>query len=317
MTISIFEHSIISDFSNLHPEAWLEIGFQQEFRIHQKEQMEQNIPRFGMLPIDYADDNYKNLPIECSIHDIIIPLYQSEALSIHFHSNFMSERKSEYPFAIKVDLEGINAISGQGAISDLCRLPKNYFTTLEQNELSGFIDNNKFNQFIAAPLAYIQSNKNRLQQAMNIYSIFIEVIPLKFERFDKCHPAVNQEDYLARLNRECTFDDPKFSDVSNHDKDINFIEEQNQEEDDDDDDDEVENDINELIDYEKFFISDWERKLSKRYTIHIINTCFWNQYLSNKLTFHEPIKYKDYKHFDIPWHDHYNEAYSYSIGNNI
>ena len=301
MNSRLFEHSIVTSFPDLHPEANLEIGFQLNLRRDVNDLNDNHLPGFGWLPVAYVGDYYKDVPIECSPDDMILPLYQSEAMSIYFNSNFIKEHNNGYPFAIKIDFENFNAINGRKVTNSLNDNPKNYITNLEQSVFESYIEENNFHQFIAPPLGLITSENSFFQKNINNYSIYIQIVPLKQELFNVNFPVLNNVSENNTENEICAIEEiiPLIvQDEQDSEELVYGVNDENIKEDEND-----------------YVSSDWDNKLSKKLTIHVINTHFWQNYLADKLIPREPIKYKHYKYFDISWLEQYNEEYSFTIGN--
>lgn len=288
MTVKLFEHSIISSFPDFHPEANLEIGFQRNFRIQNDRNDFEELPGMGWFPIEYAGDHLDHIPENWSKNDIVIPMYQSEALSIHFHSQFIEDRNTEYPFAVQLTINRVDAISGDNYKDSLINQPKNFFIVTDINRIDGTYENDSFQQFVAIPNSY---NNNQFLKNISYYTLEINIFPLIKDKFDNNYPCANR----------------KLDDVSEEECTLHVLEEALQLLEDND----IDISSNEILEEENleediFNISEWNMENSKKLIVHIINSYGWKQ-ISKKDLLHAPLKSNHYQYFGLSWQNIYNE----------
>ena len=76
-------------------------------------------------------------------------MYQAEALWVSFSSNYISDRRTPYPFAVKVATGKICAVSGQTWVNGLRARPQDYLVTPGQPWLDGYcVAKNAIRQFV-------------------------------------------------------------------------------------------------------------------------------------------------------------------------
>jgi hypothetical protein len=126
--------------------ATLEVQFQRTLRIPDDGKIYPLPAGLGCFPLRHIDDfNGTVPPTWLERGGVLMPMYQSEALWIHFATS--------YPFAIKVAAGKINAVTGETWADGLSRPPQNYLVTPGQPWLDGFVvRKGVIRQFVAMPL---------------------------------------------------------------------------------------------------------------------------------------------------------------------
>jgi hypothetical protein len=93
-------------FPEVHADAACTIEFQRTLRIPDDNRTHRLPPGLGRFPLAHVDDHTARLP--ASWHKrggVFLPMHQSEALWIRFHSR--------YPFGVKIAAGKINAVTGK------------------------------------------------------------------------------------------------------------------------------------------------------------------------------------------------------------
>ncbi|KAF7882886.1 hypothetical protein EAF00_011375 [Botryotinia globosa] len=170
----------------------LDISFRRTIRVPESGNRLKVPPDLGPFPI-YPVDGYKDKFDQsiCTKDGVFIPVYQREAMWIHFESNGF--------FAVKVIVDGVNAVSGELSTEslsvDLRRIALLYEKssiqdyilagTLGQRCLDGVkIKGDKIMQFVAAPTpnqTVISSIKSSIKATDGIRGIRFEIVPLELD----------------------------------------------------------------------------------------------------------------------------------------
>ncbi len=124
------------------------LQFQRTLRIPDDGHIYPLPPGLGAFPICKVDDYPNDVPTSWLKHGgVFIPMYQSEALWMNFHS------RSHKPNALKVAVGKINAVSGKPWQQKLLKSEADYLVVPPQPWLDGINAGNGFiKQFVAMPL---------------------------------------------------------------------------------------------------------------------------------------------------------------------
>jgi hypothetical protein len=125
------------------------ITFKRTLRIPDDGTAHKAPPNFGAFPIYRVADHAKSLPAQWQ-HDsgVFIPMYQREALYIRFENSAPWQ-----PYAVKVAIGGINAVSGEPQSNKLRAEPQDYLVCPPQLWLDGiYTQRGMVRQFLAMPL---------------------------------------------------------------------------------------------------------------------------------------------------------------------
>ena len=133
-------------FPGVHPDAALAIDFQRTLRIPDDNRAYDLPPGLGRFPLCRVDDYPDNLPSRWQQHGgVFLPMYQAEAMWIHFHG--------EYPMAVKIAAGKINAVTGKAWKEEFSEEMQDYLTVPGQPWLDGFcVEKGLIRQFVAMPL---------------------------------------------------------------------------------------------------------------------------------------------------------------------
>src|SRR5262245_44732071 len=114
-------------FPSVHPSAHLSIGCLRTLRIPDDDRTHHLPPGRGRSTLRHVDDCPRALPARWLEHGgVMLPMYQAEAMWIHFRCGQDDERGVRYPFAVRVAAGKINAVTGQQWTSRLHEDPQDY-----------------------------------------------------------------------------------------------------------------------------------------------------------------------------------------------
>jgi hypothetical protein len=110
----------------------------------------------------------------------MLPMYQSEAMWLHFAS------PRGYPFAVKVATGKINAVTGEGWRDGLNRGPQDYLPVPEQPWLDGYcVEKGFIRQFVAMPLGAGYSAEEQVTGTAEHGGVQVSVVPLQREAYER------------------------------------------------------------------------------------------------------------------------------------
>jgi hypothetical protein len=110
----------------------------------------------------------------------MLPMYQAEALWIHFRS------PTGYPFAVKVATGKINAVTGESWRDGLNRGPQDYVAVPGQPWLDGYVVEKGFiRQFVAMPLGAGYTAEEQVTGAAEHGGLQVMAFPLKREAWER------------------------------------------------------------------------------------------------------------------------------------
>ena len=205
--IELRHDRLMFSFSDIHPEAKLTIDFQRTLRIPDDGKEYYLPPGLGRFPLNHLDDYAKSIPSKWLEHGgVMLPMYQSEALWISFRTEHIWDRRTGYPFAIKVATGKINAISGDGWTEGLQRRPQNYMVSNRQPWIDGYcVEKGVIQQFVAMPLGSSYSTEEQITGEAEYGGIQIVVYPMKRGLFENRFPKIKHD--LAKFRRLHSLDE--------------------------------------------------------------------------------------------------------------
>jgi len=188
--IELKNDQLVFSFPDVHPNAVLRIDFQRTFRIPDDGRDYPLPPGFGRFPMRHVDDFHHRVPEKWIRHGgVMLPMYQSEAMWIHFHPCRVADRWAVYPFAIKVATGKIDAISGASWSERLRQDPQNYVVAPEQPWLDGYcVEKGVIRQFVAMPLGAGYTAEEQLTGEAEHGGLQLMVFPMKREVFERRFP---------------------------------------------------------------------------------------------------------------------------------
>ncbi len=192
--IELKNSTLVFSFPEVHKEAQLGIDFQRTLRIPDDDNSYPLPPGLGSFPLRHVDDYAEKVPARWLQHGgVMLPMYQSEAMWLHFRPNDPFDRQSAYPFAIMVAAGKINAATGDEWNDKLERDPQNYMVAPDQPWLDGFcVEQGFIRQFVAMPLGAGYSAEEQLTGKAEFGGVQIKVFPMKAEEYDRRYPKIDR-----------------------------------------------------------------------------------------------------------------------------
>ena len=178
--IELKKDDLVFTFPDVHEEANLRISFQRTLRIPDDDNTYPLPPGLGAFPLRHVDDFQAGVPGKwLKRGGVLLPMYQSEAMWLNFHSI--------YPFAIKIAAGKINAVSGEDWEDDgLNADTQDYVVVPGQPWLDGYcVDKGHIRQFVAMPLGSGYSAEEQITGSAEHGGIQIVAYPIKPEVFER------------------------------------------------------------------------------------------------------------------------------------
>lgn len=298
--IEIEGNNLVFSFKNVHENAKLNLTFQRTLRIPDDEREYHLPPGLGTFPIVHVDDYEQNVPEKWIKHGgVMLPMYQSEAMWIHFQGYHEPGRRSAYPFAIKICTGKINAVTGEQYQSGLKKSPQDYVVSPKQPWLDGYcIKEGVIRQFVAMALGEGYTAEEQITGEAEHGGLQITVYPMKASRYDSLFPKGEYS-----LSRDQSFDTgswgampalsmaaPVAACAPMQVKEMGLA---------------PGGKMKQQIYSDDFKLDDWDLENSSRCFVHITNSVTWAE-ITGKLPPHLPPSAKDYTYAGLPWFDYYD-----------
>src|SRR5262245_20512854 len=185
--LELKRYQLVFSFPEIHPRAKLTIEFQRTLRIPDDGRSYPLPPGLGRFPVRHVDDFAQALPPHWLEHGgVMLPMYQSEALWLRFHTTYLPEHQTAYPFAIKVAAGKINAVTGQLWSAGLCQQPQDYLVAPTQPWLDGYcVEKGYVRQFVAMPLGAGYTAEEQLTGEAEHGGMQLLVHPMRRDAFER------------------------------------------------------------------------------------------------------------------------------------
>jgi len=142
--IEFRKDGLVFSFPEVHPEARCSIIFQRTLRVPEDNGNYPVPPGLGRFPLERVDDHRDGVPVSWAKGGAFLPMYQSEALMVIF--------VGWYPFAIKVSVGGVNAVTGKKMQDERYWRPQDYVVFPRSPWMEWFcVGNGRARQFVAMP----------------------------------------------------------------------------------------------------------------------------------------------------------------------
>lgn len=290
-TIGELMARICQEAAHLHNRhgALASISFQRTLRIPDDGNVHFLPAGLGKFPLRHVDDYQDALP-ESWVNrgGVMMPMYQSEALWIHFNSS--------YPCAVKIGSGKINAVTGEAWSAGLQSTPQDYVVIPGQPWLDGFaVAKGVIRQFVAMPLGDGYSVEEQVSGRAEVGGIQIQVIPMKAQAYfeksvvgrlpkhlsDLVHYLV--QPFLARETYDL---------CCCHSADMGLG---------------AGGQMRQEIYEDPHPFQDWDTEAAPaRCFVHLCNALQWREITGTNPP-HPPLSAKEYQRHRIPWFDYYRD----------
>ncbi|MBI5168134.1 MAG: hypothetical protein HZA61_01460 [Candidatus Eisenbacteria bacterium] len=266
--IRLAHNALEFSFPKVHPDARMSIAFQRTLRIPDDDQVYSLPPGLGQFPLRRVDDFATSVPPSwLKRGGVMLPMYQSEALWISFHST--------HPFAVQVGAGMIDAITGEPWQRELRKEAQNYVVLPAQPWLDGFcVRKGVIRQFVAMPLGDGYTAEEQLTGEARFGGLQLRVCPLRPELYENTSELCAEDG--RRLLQCCAAMGLAPGGQMNQ---------------------EIYKDARQL--------TDWDESRSQRCFVHFTNSLVWRQ-LTGENPPTVPFTAKEYSDQGLPWFDYYD-----------
>ncbi len=293
--IELKKDSLCFTFPEIHPDAKLYIDFQRTLRIPDDGNNHPLPPGLGKFPLRHVDDFGDSAPANWIQHGgVMLPMYQSEAMWLNFHSAFISEHGTNYPFAVRIAAGKIDALTGEQWTNGIHGIPQDYLVVPEQPWLDGFcVEKGIIRQFVAMPLGEGYTAEEQITGSAEHGGLQIIVYPMKRSAFERRFPKRDQ--LMERgVPDACICPSMMSSEMGLAPG----------------------GKMRQEVYEDPFDFKDWDRKAFSRCFVHISNSLIWRAITSEQPPTMPPTA-REYTRAGMPWFDYYSEGSEAIEGSDI
>jgi hypothetical protein len=176
--IEFKKDGLLFSFPEVHPEAKCSIVFQRTLRVPRDGGRYPVPPGLGRFPLERIDSYSGAVPDSWERSGVFLPMYQSEALLVIFIG--------WYPFALRVTVGGMNAITGRRVRDERLWRPQDYVVFPKRPWMEWFcVGNGRARQFLAMPLQENQVLPKAQNHLKEEGGIAITAHPMRAESYRK------------------------------------------------------------------------------------------------------------------------------------
>jgi len=287
--IELKSNHLVVSFPELPMHPQVGIDFQRTLRIPDDGKNYPLPPGLGSFPLRHIDDYGRRMPAAwLKRGGVLLPMWQSEALWLNFHSNFIADRRTSYPFAVKVATGKISAITGDPWQRGLSRSPQDYLVVPKQPWLDGYcVEKGVIRQFVAMPTGEGYSVEEQLTGKAEFGGIQVEIFPMRSDVFERRFPIVKRLPEARRFMASmpamagaCLCEEPGMGLAPG-------------------------GRMRQEIYQDPYSIHDWDEEHSSRCFIHLVNSATW-QAITGEAPPSTPLSASDYARAGYPWFDYYD-----------
>jgi len=286
--IELKHNTLVFSFPEIHPKAKISIEFQRTLRIPDDKNTYPLPPGLGTFPLKHVDD-YSVPPKWFEHGGVMLPMFQSEAMWINFRTEYIADRNTDYPFAIKVATGKIDALTGNSWKNSLSKNPQDYMISTEQPWLDGYcVEKDLIRQFVAMPLDQGYTAEEQITDAADYGGLQIIVYPMKRDVFDKRFPIIERNQQVKSgpimystsfVAESCASFDMGLAPGGK---------------------------IHQEIYEDPFDFNDWDQGTKNRCFVHIANSLLWEA-VTGKRPPTKPFSAKEYTDSGLPWFEYYDD----------
>ncbi len=286
--IELKHNELVFSFKDVHPSAILRIEFQRTLRIPDDDNDYPLPPGLGRFPVRHVDDFAANVPQSWMEHGgIMLPMYQAEALWLNFGAEYMMDRFSAYPFAVKIATGKVNAVSGNAWSNGVHRQPQDYVVAPKQPWLDGYcVEKGIIRQFVAMPLGAGYTAEEQITGKAEHGGLQIVAYPMKREVFERRFPVRRDSGirFSQRANMAycCCEPSPQMGLAPG-------------------------GRMRQEIYDDPYDLNDWDLEHGSRCFVHIANSMVWRQVTGENPPTTPPTS-KEYTAAGLPWFEWYDDT---------
>ena len=265
-------------FPEVHKHAVLDVEFQRTLRIPDDGRHYPLPAGLGQFPLRHVDD-FEDVPAMWRRHGgVMLPMYQSEAMWLNFSSTY------GYPFALRVAAGKIDAVAGGEWSEGLQRQEQNYLVVPSQPWLDGFcVEKGTIRQFVAMPLGAGYTAEEQITGMAEHGGLQLQAYPLKAEAWERMQKAWRRETRSHRASM-LRVGSPMAPDMGLAPGGR----------------------MRQEIYEDDFEWEDWDRSVSSRCFVHLVNSLVWRAMTGKKPPTTPPTS-KEYKRAGVQWFDYIDD----------
>ncbi len=285
--IELKNDHLVFSFPEVHEDATLAIDFQRTLRIPDDGQTHHLPPGLGSFPLRHVDDFAAQVPSDwLQRGGVMLPMYQSEALWIHFAGGGVFHSSSGYPFAVKIATGKINAVTGDAWKPELTKKPQDYVVSPKQPWIDGYcVEKGTIRQFVAMPLGAGYTAEEQLTGEAEHGGLQLLVYPMKREAYERMVAK-------RKRRRSRVPDDGVFSVACLSAPDMGLA---------------PGGRMRQEIYDDPYRFEDWDTEHASRCFVHIANSMVWEA-ISGSLPPSPPPTASHYTNAGLPWFEYYGEG---------
>lgn len=279
--VTLEQDKLIFHYPDVHRRARLELSFQRTLRVPDDGRDYPLPAGLGRFPLRHVEDYADRLPAEVRRRGgVLLPLYQAEALWIHF--------RTRWPMAIQVGTGKICAVTGGTWTDELTRRPQqNYATAPDQPWLDGYaVEKGQVRQFVAMPLGSGVTVEEQKTGRAEWGGIQLQCFPLRREQWERERATRRRRVDMLSLEAKAAIEEPMAVCSSMGIAPGGRIQQ------------EIYEDGRPL--------AHWDRRFPLRVFVHLLNSRDWCR-VTGEAPPPTPITEETYRARGIPWFDHYRE----------
>lgn len=268
--ITLDNDRLVFHLPEVHPKARFFLSFQRTLRIPDDGRNYPLPPGLGRFPLRHRDDYADRVPRTWSARGgVIMPMYQSEAMWIHFGG--------DYPFAVKIATGKINAVTGEDWSLGINRDPQDYVVVTEQSWLDGYcVESGIIRQFVAMPLGKGYTAEDQITGDGRQGGVQLIAYPMKAEAYNN-----TLKDWSDQSMVECCCVDDSMGLAPG-------------------------GRMKQKIYNDPFSFDKWDLRHSSRCFVTIVNSIAW-QAITRENPPHLPPSAKVYSNAGLPWFEFYGD----------
>jgi hypothetical protein len=276
--IEIKDSSLVFSFPEVHPKARLSVTFMRTLRIPDDGKDYPLPAGLDRFPLCHVDDFGLQIPTAWRERGgVMFPMYQSEALWLHF--------RGYYPFALKVAAGKINAVSGEAWRAGLNREPQDYVVTPDQPWLDGYaVEKGIIRQFVAEPLGQGITAEEQITGKGEFGGIQLAAFPMKRAAYERYFPPEPPSEVCYSMrDRPMFMASPSMGLAAGGRMRQEIMED----------------------DYQ---LEDWDTENTSRCFVHLCNSMVWRQITGTEPPT-VPLTAREYAKARLPWFEYYDDTH--------
>jgi hypothetical protein len=281
--ITLEHDRLVFRFPEVHEDAVCTIDFQRTLRIPDDGRDYPLPPGLGSFPLRHLDDHAARLPaVWLKRGGVMLPMYQAEAMWVHFHTNGGWGDDDGYPFAVKIGTGKINAVTGEAWSNHLNRDPQDYVAIPRQPWLDGYcVEKGVIRQFVAMPLGEGYSVEEQLTGEAAWGGVQIVVYPMKAERYEALVKSRRDGVYSRAIFMPAPCAAPSAMGLAPGGR------------------------MKQEIYADPYSLADYDQRHGRRCFVTILNSAAWFAATGERPPIQPPTA-KDYTKAGLPWFDYYD-----------